>query len=108
MAAVDTTTLTSVINQCFANSMDLRFSAADRNSFLVEGKRLRGHLLNLLSAQFDAGTPGLEEANADLQQVNDDLSQSAASLANTAQTLNDIVSLVQNLDKLLGIASSFV
>lgn len=108
MATVDTPTLTSIVNQCFANSMDNQFSPADRNNFLVEGKRLRGQLLNLLSAQFNAGTPGLTAANTSLKTVNNDLSNSAAVLANTAKTLNDISSLVGNLDKLLPLAASFV
>jgi len=100
MATVDTSTLTSIINQCFANSMDQQFSDAVRNNFLLEGKRLRGDLINLLSAQFDEGTPALTAANAVLKTVNDDLSQSATKLGNTAQTLSDIASSEQNLDKL--------
>lgn len=108
MATVDTATLTTIINQCFANSMDGRFSSSDRAQFLVQGKRLRGQLVNLLSAQFTAGTPELTAANTSLQQVNSDLSNSANALANTATTLNDVASLVSNLDKLLPLATSFV
>ena len=50
MNRLDTVTLTKVINKCFDHSMDGRFSAADRVQFLAEGKRLRGLLLNLLTA----------------------------------------------------------
>jgi hypothetical protein len=107
-APVDTATLTKVINQCFANAMDGRFSPADQNSFLIEGKRLRGQLLNLLSAQFDAGSAQLAAANTNLGKANTDLSNSATVLANTAATLNDIATLVTNLDNLLTTAKSFV
>ena len=107
-APVDTATLTTVINQCFANAMDGRFSPADQNSFLIEGKRLRGQLLNLLSAQFDAGSAKLTAANASLAKVNTDLTNSATVLANTAATLNDVATLVSNLDNLLTTATSFV
>ena len=107
-ATVDTATLTTVINQCFAYSMNLQLSPQDRNCFLVEGKRLRGQLLNLLSAQFDAGLQQLAAANQSLTSVNAGLAQSAAVLANAAQTLNGIASLVNTLDKLLSIATSFV
>jgi hypothetical protein len=107
-APVDTTTLTTIINQCFAYSMNLQFSVQDRNGFLVEGKRLRGQLLNLLSAQFDAASPQLAAANESLSTVNASLAQSATVLANTAQTLNNIASLVSTLDNLLSIATSFV
>ena len=107
-APVDTATLTTVINQCFANAIDGRFSPADQNTFLIEGKRLRGQLLNLLSAQFDAGSAQLVAANNKLTTVNTELSNSASVLANTAGTLNDIASLVSNLDSLLTTAISFV
>lgn len=107
-ATVDTAALTTIINQCFTYSMNLQFSPQDRNSFLVEGKRLRGQLLNLLSAQFDAASPQLAAANQNLTQVNSSLAQSATVLANAAQTLNNIAALVGTLDKLLSIATSFV
>jgi len=105
---VDTATLTTIINQCFSYAMDARFSLQGQNSFLVEGKRLRGQLLNLLSAQFDAGSPQLAAANKDLTTLNAGLAQSAAVLANMAETLNNVASLVSTLDKLLSIATSFV
>lgn len=108
MATVDTATLSSVINQCFTLSMNTQLSPGDRNSFLVEGKRLRGQLLNLLSAQFDAGSQQLAAANQSLSSINASLAQSAALLANTAQTLNAIANLVGTLDKLLTVATSFV
>ncbi len=107
-APIDTVTLTAIINQCFSYATDARFSLADQTTFLIEGKRLRGQLLNLLSAQFDNTTAPFAAATASLTAVNATLSQSATALANTAQTLNSIATLVSNLDKLLAIATSFV
>jgi hypothetical protein len=108
MATVDTSTLTTIINQCFSFATDARVGSQDQNNFLIEGKRLRGQLLNLLSAQFNAGSPELAAATNSLTAVNNTLTQSATVLANTAQTLNDIASLVSNLDKLLSTAVSFI
>ena len=105
---IDTPTLTMIINQCFANATDERFSPKDQNIFLIEGKRLRGQLLNLLSAQFDNTTAQFASATASLNEVNSALSTSATVLANTASTLNSIATLISNLDKLLAVASSFV
>ncbi len=105
---VDTVTLTKVINQCFANASDGRLSLTDQTRFLIEGKRLRGLLLNLLSAQFSAGTANLVAANADLVAVNAKLSDMASVLADTVQTLVDITNLVSNLDALFKLAVSFV
>ena len=37
-APVDTTTLTTIINQCFSYATDARVSPLDQNSFLIEGE----------------------------------------------------------------------
>lgn len=108
MLKVDTTTLTDVINQCFDRSLDGRFDQNQQSAFLAEGKRLRGLLMNLLSAQFNDGTQAVLDANKQLDTVNTALANSATVLANTANTLNNIANLVGNLDKLLNVATSFV
>jgi len=108
MEKVDTTTLTDIVSQCFDLSMDGRFSDDQQRMFLAEGKRLRGLLLNLLSAQFDEGTPTVIAANNQLQAVNTSLSNAAAVLANAADTLNEVATLVGNLDKLLNLATNFI
>jgi hypothetical protein len=107
-APIDTVTLTSIINQCFSFATDARVSPTNQQAFLIEGKRLRGQLLNLLSAQFDAATPTFATATTALSDVNEMLSNDATALANTAATLNGIATLVSNLDKLLAVATSFV
>jgi hypothetical protein len=108
MTKVDTTTLADIINQCFAYSSDGQLSDDQQGMLLADGKRLRGLLLNLLSAQFDDGTQAVSDANNKLTAVNMKLANSAEALANTAQTLNDVASLVGNLDKLLNVATSFI
>ena len=108
MLKVDTATLTDIVNQCFDFSMDGRFSQAQRTIFLADGKRLRGLLMNLLSAQFDEGNQRVLDANDQLSKVNARLADSAAALANVAQTLGDVATLVGNLDKLLNVAASFL
>lgn len=105
---VDTTTLADIINQCFAFSSDGRFSEDQQNSFLADGKRLRGLLMNLLSAKFDEGTPAVLDANARLTDVNNQLDDDAAVLARAAEVLTNISNLVGTLDKLLNVAESFV
>lgn len=105
---IDTATLTTIINQYFFYAMDARVTPADQNSFLIEGKRLRGQLINLLSAQFDNTTAQFAAATASLTKVNAALSNSATALANIATTLNSITTLIGNLDKLLAVAKSFV
>jgi len=108
MMRVDTTTLADAITQCFDNATDGRFSTLQRAAFLTEGKRLRGLLLNLLSAQFNNGTQQVLDANAELKAVNTELKAAAASIAKTASTLNNVAHLVGTLDGLLGVAVSFI
>jgi len=108
MMKVDTTTLADVIGQCFDNSTDGNFAASERAAFLADGKRLRGLLLNLLSAQFNNGTQQVLNANIELKAVNTELRASAATLTKTATTLNNVAHLVGSLDGLLTVAVSFV
>lgn len=108
MLKVDTTTLADIVNQCFAFASDASFTLPQQKTFLADGKRLRGLLLNLLSAQFDDGTQAVLDANNQLDGVNTDLADATAALANIAKTLNDVAGLVGNLDKLLNIAVSFI
>jgi len=108
MIKVDTTTLSNIINQCFAFSSDGRLSPSQQATMLADGKRLRGLLMNLLSAQFNDGTQAVLDANNQLTKVNATLANSATALANTVQTLNEITSLVGNLDKLLNVVAGVV
>jgi hypothetical protein len=108
MEKVDAVTLTEVIDRCLDYSMDLRFTQAQRTKFLALAKRLRGSLLNLLSARFDEGTAALKEANSQLATINAGLKKSAETLANAAETLSNLTKLVGALDKLIGIATSFL
>jgi hypothetical protein len=108
MMRVDTTTLAEIISQCFDNATDGRFTLDERAVFLADGKRLRGLLMNLLSAQFEEGTQEVVDANAELKAVNADLKSSATSLAKTATTLRNVARLVGSLDGLLNVAVKFV
>lgn len=108
MVKVDTTTLASIINHCFDHCSDERFSLAEQKAYLAEGKRLRGLLLNLLSAEFDGGTQEVLETNKRLASVNAEVAKSATNMAERAKTLKEVADLVGNLDKLLNVAAKFV
>ena len=105
---VDTQQLAGVISLCFDYSMDGRFSPALQGDFLALGKRLRGSLLNLLSAQFNEGTQAVIDANRDIQQQNQQLSNAAQTLNNATNVLNSLTQLVGVLDGLLKLAAGFV
>jgi geranylgeranyl pyrophosphate synthase len=108
MVTVDSKTLAAIINRCFALSGDGRFSNEQQSSFLAEGKRLRGLLMNLLSASFEEGNETVLKANINLKKVNTQLQRDIDVLNNISGTLEQVSSLVKVLDKLLGLAVSFV
>jgi hypothetical protein len=105
---IDAVTLTEIIDRCLDYSMDGRFTQSQRSRFLALAKRLRGSLLNLLSARFEAGTKGLQDANESLATINKSLKNTADTLAKAAETLADLTKLVGALDKLLGVAGRFL
>ncbi|HME42378.1 MAG TPA: hypothetical protein VKF36_04765 [Syntrophorhabdales bacterium] len=105
---VDTRTLTDNINQCFTLSATGGISPQQQAAFLADGKRLRGLLLNLLSAEFDENTPKLLDANKKLQEVNAQLLNSADVLSKTAGVLKNMADLIGILDGLLGVAAKFI
>ena len=99
--------LTEIIDKCFDYSMDGRFSPAQQTEFLTIGKRLRGSLLNLLSATFIAGTTEVADANQLLKQRNQELADSVQVLNNAANVLDQLTEMVGVLDGLLKLASGF-
>jgi len=105
---VDTTELVKVIDKCQDFALDGRLQPLQRAEFRSLAKRLRGSLVNLLSARFDEGTPAVLTANSELSRVNSQIASQTIALANIAQTVSDISKLVGTLDGLLSIAVSFV
>jgi hypothetical protein len=105
---VDAVALTEVIDRCLDLSMDGRLSPAQRRKFLVVAKRLRGSLVNLLSARFEKRTEALRQANDELTAINKALKKEAETLARTAQAIAHLTKLAGSLDKLVGVAARFL
>ena len=103
----DNATLTRLIEQCFDYSMDGRFSPAQQTDFLALGKRLRGCLVNLLSATFQDGTPQVVAANRAIAASNKALNAAVQTLGKTGQVLKDLEQLIGALDGLLKLAAGF-
>jgi hypothetical protein len=74
---------------------------------LAVGKRLRGSLLNLLSATFNDGTKEVVKANQLLKQRNQELANSTQLLNNASTVLKKLTDLVGLLDGLLKLAAGF-
>lgn len=109
MTTVDTDNLAAAVRLCFANARDLQFSTEQRQEFLFQGKRLRGALVNLISAQFDEGiTPEVNAANSELRSITRRLKDTKATLERYAETVERISNLVGALDGLLKLVAKFV
>jgi len=108
MMQVDTQSLTDLITSCFNLSMDGRLKLDQQKEFNAQGKRLRGSLLNLLSARFNDRTQEVTDANTQLAAVNATVQQVSQRLANVAAALQDVADLVGVLDDLLKLAATFV
>ena len=104
----DVIALTEIVDRCFDLAMDTRLTDAQCTKYLVLGKKLRGSLLNLISARFEEGTAALEEANDELADLNARLKKDTEAIKNVADTVKSLGTLVGSLDKLLGVAASFI
>ncbi len=100
--------LTQVTDRCFDLSMDAQVPLAEQREFLVIGKRYRGSLLNLLTAQFADGTQAVIDANTKIIGLNQSLRNTTQVLNNARQVIDQLGQLVSILDGLLRIASTFV
>lgn len=104
---VETVLLTKLIEACLRLSMDSAIASAQRKELLALGKRLRGALMNLLTAEFRKGTPAVEAANKSIRSLNRTLSRKSSELSNIAGTISEIAGLVGVLDDLLTLALKF-
>jgi len=104
----DVKSLTDIVDRCFDLAMDNRLTEAQSTKYLALGKELRGSLLNLISARFEEGTPQLEQANAELKSLNAAIKKDSEAIQKVADTVKSLGTLVTALDKLLGVAASFV
>ena len=103
----DNKQLVVCIEKCFDLSMDGRLTQPRRSEMLALGKRLRGSLINLLSAEFADDLKAVKDANQKLQAVNQTLTDSIAAINKIADTVKEVTRLVTSLDKLLKLVVSF-
>ena len=108
MKKVDNEQLVSCIMKCFDLAGDGRLTINQRSDMLALGKRLRGSLLNLLTAEFATDLAKVDEANQEIKAVNQRLSDDNEVLNHTVKTINAVTNLVNQLDGLLKFAANFV
>ena len=107
MIAVDTPTVTKLIMTCFNLSRDGRLGDHQHRGFLVAGKRLRGCLVNLVSAQFDDDTDMVLDGNRQLTRITQQAAHLKGDPAAAPGVLSEINVVVGVLDELLNLAVAF-
>jgi ABC-type transporter Mla subunit MlaD len=100
----DNQELVKCIEACLDLSMDERLTQTRQNEMLALGKRLRGSLVNLLTAEFPDSLKQVEQANKQLQQVNQDLADRSQAIEQIADTISKLSQVVKVLDGLLKFA----
>lgn len=108
MARLENQKLTQVIEQCFDLSMSGELTPQQRREYLMLGKRLRGSLLNVLSAQFDEGAPEFLAANKALQETSVELEKARKSLEDAVKAVARVGELAAKLDDVLKVADKFI
>ena len=96
--------LVKCIEACLDLSMDDRLTQAQQNEMLALGKRLRGSLVNLLTAEFPEDLEQVEEANQELQAISQVLADKNQAIENISATIGKINQVVKGLDGLLKFA----
>jgi hypothetical protein len=101
----DNQELVKCIEACLDLSMDDRLSQARQNEMLALGKRLRGSLVNLLTAEFPDDLKQVEDANQELQSITQTLTDKNEAIENIANTISKLNQVVKGLDGLLKFAN---
>jgi len=105
---IDSASLSKLIVTCFDLAGDDALSQAQRDAWMTTGKRLRGALLNILTAQFENGTAKVNEANEELKRINKSLKTAVDDLEKLKDELAAAKAMVGTLDSLLKLAIAFV
>jgi hypothetical protein len=106
---LDTPKLTEAINLCFEQSKNTNLQLPQRAQFLFQGKQLRGHLLNLLTAQFDADLQAdVVAANSVLGNVVKALKKDVDDIAKAKERIVELRGVAKLLESLIKNAVSFL
>jgi hypothetical protein len=100
----DNQELVKCIEACLDLSMDDRLTQVCQNEMLALGKRLRGSLVNLLTAEFPEDLKLVEDANQELRSITRTLADKNQAIENIADTISKINQVVKGLDRLLKFA----
>jgi hypothetical protein len=100
----DNQELVKCIEACLDLSMDDRLPQDRQNEMLALGKRLRGSLINLLTAEFPEDLRQVKEANQQLQMINKTLADKNQAIEQIADTISKLGEVVKILDGLLKFA----
>jgi ABC-type transporter Mla subunit MlaD len=107
---LDVEGLTQAIKLCFSNARDIQhFDTQQRLEMLFQGKILRGHLVNLISARFEhSADEAVDTANKRIAAINERLKSVQETLQGFADTVDRLSNLAKDLEGLISLAAEFV
>lgn len=106
--SLDGEMLVRLIQLCFTLSQKPGITPKQSRDLIILGKKLRGVLLNILTAKFDASTQLFIDATTELKATNKVLEEAIDDLQETAEAIKRATGVLKLLDKLLGIAVAFL
>jgi len=105
---IDGKQLVQCINFCLDLSMDGRLTDQQQSEALALAKRLRGSLMNLLTAEFPKDSVAVKEATEKLKSANEMLKQTKEQIDKFANTVAAVNEVLSKLDGLLSIVGKFL
>jgi uncharacterized phage infection (PIP) family protein YhgE len=107
MPKLATDRLAGSISRLFDLAGDDRLTETQRSKVSALAKRLRGRLVDLLSAQFPDDLEEISDANAKIAALTQRLADANDAINKIADTVKQITALAGALDKLIVLATKF-
>jgi hypothetical protein len=105
MMRLDSAGLAEMITNCFDRAMDGSLPPEEQVKWQVEGKRLRGVLVNVLTAQFVERTGEIQATNDRIRAINAELKGALGSMQKRKEQLEAVNAVVRTVDSLLKFAA---
>jgi hypothetical protein len=103
---VDVKTLSGIVQTCFLNSMDGRYSDQQKGAFLAMGTHLRNDLTRAIGQQFDDASKEFNDARKAITDANAQLQKATNDIQQVANAVMQLGALASALDSLLKVAAA--
>lgn len=106
--AFDSSKLAELVTLCFDLSQKPGVKKEEAEKLILLGKRLRGVLMNILTARFQANDQGFAKATQSLNETTQVMKDALADIEEVSEAIKRTTETLKVVDKLLGIAIAFL